>query len=123
MAKEEQRYLTVSALNRYIAYKIDSHVALNIVYIKGEVSNARISKGHLYFVLKDEESEINAIIFSNILKNSSYFPKDGAKVLITGKVTSYSKKGSYNLLVNQISEFGQGLIYQQFLELKNKHKN
>ena len=120
MAKEEQRYLTVSALNRYIAYKIDSDVALNIVYIKGEVSNARISKGHLYFVLKDEESEINAIIFSNILKNSSYFPKDGAKVLITGKVTSYSKKGSYNLLVNQISEFGQGLIYQQFLELKNK---
>ena len=67
MAKEEQRYLTVSALNRYIAYKIDSDVALNIVYIKGEVSNARISKGHLYFVLKDEESEINAIIFSNIL--------------------------------------------------------
>lgn len=117
---KEIKYLTVSALNRYIAYKIDSDVALNIIYIKGEVSNARISKGHLYFVLKDEESEISAIIFSNILRNSNYVPKDGAKVLITGQVSSYSKKGTYNLIVNKISEFGQGLIYQQFLELKEK---
>lgn len=116
----EQKYLTVSALNRYIAYKIDSDVALRTIYIKGEVSNARISKGHLYFVLKDEESEITAIIFSNILRNSNYIPKDGAKVLITGSISSYSKKGTYNLIVNKISEFGQGLIYQQFLELKAK---
>ncbi len=117
---KEIKYLTVSALNRYIAYKIDSDVALNIIYIKGEVSNARISKGHLYFILKDEESEISAIIFSNILRNSNYVPKDGAKVLITGQVSSYSKKGTYNLIVNKISEFGQGLIYQQFLELKER---
>ena len=27
---------------------------LKIIYIKGEVSNARIYKGHLYFVLKDD---------------------------------------------------------------------
>ena len=116
----ELKYLTVSALNRYIAYKIDSDVALKIIYIKGEVSNARISKGHLYFVLKDEESEISAIIFSNTLQNSNYIPKDGAKVLITGSISTYSKKGTYNLIVSKISEFGQGLIYQQFLELKAK---
>lgn len=117
---KEVKYLTVSALNRYIAYKIDSDVALKIIYIKGEVSNARISKGHLYFVLKDEESEINAIIFSNTLKNLDYIPKDGAKVLITGSITTYHKKGTYNLLVSKITEFGQGLIYQQFLELKSR---
>ena len=116
----EIKYLTVSALNRYIAYKLDSDVALKVVYIKGEVSNARLSKGHLYFVLKDEESEISAIIFQNVLRNSKYVPVDGAKVLICGSVTSYAKRGSYNLIVSSIQEFGQGLIYQQFLELKNK---
>ena len=116
----EIKYLTVSALNRYIAYKIDSDVALKVVYIKGEVSNARISKGHLYFVLKDEESEISAIIFQNVLRNSKYIPVDGAKVLICGSVTSYAKRGGYNLIVSSIQEFGQGLIYQQFLELKKK---
>ena len=119
----EIKYLTVSALNRYIAYKIDSDVALKVVYIKGEVSNARISKGHLYFVLKDEESEISAIIFSNVLRNTKYVPSDGAKVLICGSVTSYAKRGGYNLIVSSIQEFGQGLIYQQFLELKNKLEN
>ncbi len=117
---QEIKYLTVSALNRYIAYKIDSDIALKVVYIKGEVSNARISKGHLYFVLKDEESEISAIIFQNVLRNSKYVPVDGAKVLITGSVTSYAKRGGYNLIVSSITEFGQGLIFQQFLELKNR---
>ena len=117
---QEIKYLTVSALNRYIAYKIDSDIALKVVYIKGEISNARISKGHLYFVLKDEESEISAIIFQNVLRNSKYIPVDGAKVLITGSVTSYAKRGGYNLIVSSITEFGQGLIYQQFLELKNR---
>ena len=116
----EIKYLTVSALNRYIAYKIDSDVALKVVYIKGEVSNARVSKGHLYFVLKDEESEISAIIFQNVLRNLKYTPVDGAKVLICGSVTSYAKRGGYNLIVSAIQEFGQGLIYQQFLELKNR---
>ena len=116
----EIKYLTVSALNRYIAYKLDSDIALKVVYIKGEVSNARVSKGHLYFVLKDEESEISAIIFQNVLRNLKYLPKDGAKVLICGSVTSYAKKGGYNLIVSSIQEFGQGLIYQQFLELKEK---
>lgn len=114
------KYLTVSAINRYIAYKLDSDPALKIVYVKGEVSNARISKGHLYFVLKDEESEISAIIFANTLRNSNYVPSDGAKVLICGSITSYSKKGSYNLIVSSIQEFGQGLIYQEFLKLKAK---
>ena len=52
----ENKYITVSALNRYLQYKFDSDVHLQNVYIKAEISNLRISKGILYFVLKDSES-------------------------------------------------------------------
>jgi len=117
---DEKKYLTVSALNRYISYKIDTDVALKSIYIKGEISNARLSKGHLYFVLKDEESEISGIIFYNVASKLTFIPKDGMKVYIHGTINSYSKKGTYNLIVNEIEEFGKGQIYQKFIELKNK---
>ena len=54
----EKRYLTVSALNRYLKAKIDSDEQLQKILIKGEVSNFKHhSSGHLYFTLKDETSE------------------------------------------------------------------
>ncbi len=117
---DEKKYLTVSALNKYIAYKLDTDIALKSIYIKGEISNARLSKGHLYFVLKDEESELSAIIFYNVACKLTFIPKDGMKVYIHGVINSYSKKGTYNLIVNEIEEYGKGLIYQRFLELKEK---
>lgn len=117
---DEKKYLTVTALNRYISYKIDTDIALKSIYIKGEISNARLSKGHLYFVLKDEESELSAIIFYNVASKLTFIPKDGMKVYIHGTINTYSKKGTYNLIVNEIEEYGKGLIYQKFLELKKK---
>ncbi len=117
---DEKKYLTVTALNRYISYKIDTDIALKSIYIKGEISNARLSKGHLYFVLKDEESEVSAIIFYNVASKLTFIPKDGMKVYIHGTINTYSKKGTYNLIVNEIEEYGKGLIYQKFLELKQK---
>lgn len=120
---DENKYLTVSKLNRYISYKLDSDIALKSIYIKGEISNARLSKGHLYFVLKDEESELSAIIFYNVACKLTFIPKDGMKVYIHGSINTYSKKGTYNLIVYEIEEYGKGLIYQRFLELKQKLDN
>lgn len=117
---DERKYLTVTALNKYIAYKIDTDMALKSIYIKGELSNVRVSKGHIYLVLKDEESELSAIIFYNTACKLKFMPKDGMKVLIQGTINSYSKKGTYNLIINQIEEYGEGLIYQEFLKLKEK---
>lgn len=116
----EEKYLSVSAINNYIAYKIQSDGALKDIYIKGEVSNARISKGHLYFVLKDEESEINAIMFARDVASLTFEVEDGSKVIVKASVSSYPKKGTYNLIVTQMKEYGKGLIYQRFLELKQK---
>ena len=120
---EDKKYLTVSAINKYIAYKIDTDMALKSLYVKGELSNVRVSKGHIYLVLKDDESEISGIVFYNIASKLTFMPKDGMKVLIHGSINSYSKKGSYNLIIDKIEEYGEGLIYQEFLKLKEKLQN
>jgi exodeoxyribonuclease VII large subunit len=60
-----EKYVTVTALTRYIKYKIDNDVHLQDVYIRGEISNFKAhTRGHFYFTIKDETSRINAIMFS-----------------------------------------------------------
>lgn len=116
----EAKYYTVSAINNYIAYKLSTDVALKVVYVRGELSNVRSSKGHIYFVLKDSESELSGVIFSSVVSKLTFMPKDGMQVLIIGSVTPYPKKGSYNLIVNDIKENGKGYLYQKFLETKER---
>ena len=113
-------YLTVSALNKYIAYKFDTDNALRNLLIQGEISNFRISKGHLYFSLKDEESEIRAIMFGSSAKVLNFIPVDGMMVLIKASVTVYHKNGTYNLTVSEMSQAGLGESYLNFLRLKEK---
>ena len=117
---ENKKYLTVSALNKYLAYKIDTDINLKSFIIQGEISNARFSKGHLYFVLKDDDSEISAIMFSNYASNLSFKVEDGIKVLAKCSLQLYQKKRTYSLQVTNMREDGLGVLYQNFLLLKEK---
>ena len=61
---ENNKYITVTQLNRYLKYKIDNDPNLGIVFLKGEISNFKNhTRGHFYFTLKDDTSRINAIMF------------------------------------------------------------
>lgn len=117
---ENRRYLTVTAINRYLAAKIDSDINLKNMPIQGEISNARISKGHLYFVLKDENSEISAIMFQNNVASLNFKVSDGVKVIVKATLQLYEKRGTYSLIVTSMQEYGLGLLYQEFLKLKEK---
>lgn len=117
---QENRYLTVTALNKYISYKFDADNHLRRVYIKGEISNFRISNGHCYFVLKDDNSEISAIMFQSYARGLKFKPQDGMTVLVEAQVSVYQKKGTYSLNVFQLDEVGLGQLYLNFLQLKQK---
>ena len=52
----EIKYISVTALNRYISYKFEIDNNLKEVYLKGEISNFKYSGRHCYFSLKDEKS-------------------------------------------------------------------
>ena len=69
-----KKYLTVSALNNYLKRKVDIDSQLQIIYIKGEISNLKrnINSGHLYFTLKDEKSNISAIMYKGFAKQLTH---------------------------------------------------
>ena len=114
------RYLTVSALTNYLAYKFENDPHLFKVYLKAEISNVRLSKGILYFVLKDEDSEINALMFSKDLSKINFKIEDGKKVLVCGRVSLYKKRGTYAITVSQMEEAGLGDAYLNFQRLFKK---
>ena len=115
------KYLTVTALTKYLKYKFDTDDNLRKVYIKGEISNFKAhTTGHLYFSIKDEGSIINAIMFASNAKKLTFEPKEGSKVLVTGTVSVYPATGNYQIYVDSIEEDGIGNLYIEFEKLKAK---
>jgi exodeoxyribonuclease VII large subunit len=115
----EKRYVTVSALNKYIKSKIDQDTQLQRILIKGEISNFKHhGSGHLYFTLKDENSRINAVMFSSKASKVSFSVENGMKVLIDASVSVYDIAGTYQLYVNTMEQDGIGNLFLQFEKLK-----
>lgn len=113
MSKE---IFSVSSLNRYIKHLFDNDFSLKGLRLKGEISNLkRYPSGHVYFSLKDSESTIKAVMFSEYTKFMPQGIKDGDEVIITGSVGVYSARGEYQVYAQAMELFGEGA---QLLELE-----
>ena len=119
----ENDALSVSQLNRYIKSLIDCDDFLSGVAIRGEISNfTRHTSGHLYFTLKDEGSEISAIMFRGMASRLSFAPKGGMKVTVYGRISVYEPTGKYAVYVNTMINDGAGALYEQYIKLLEKLK-
>jgi len=117
----ERKAITVSVLNKYLKYKFDQDTNLRSIYLKAEISNyKRHSRGHLYFSLKDDFSQISAVMFAGNTKSLTFEPKEGSKVLVEGYVSVYETAGTYQVYVERMIEEGIGDLYQAYEELKQK---
>ena len=115
----QDKFITVSALNSYIKNLIDNDTNLFRVFIKGEVSNAKTySSGHTYFTLKDESSQIPAVIFAR--SNVSLKVTSGMKVLAIGRIRVYEPDGKYQIIIDNIKEDGLGELYEKLEKLKEE---
>ncbi|WP_406535388.1 exodeoxyribonuclease VII large subunit [Methanobrevibacter sp.] len=119
----EEEYLTVSQVNAYINKKLKMDVNLRNIYIKGEISNYKTyPSGHSYFTLKDENSQIPAVMFKGRKASLKFKPENGMKVIIKGKIEVYERDGKYQLYASTITEDGIGNLHVAFEQLKKKLK-
>ncbi|MBU0997667.1 MAG: exodeoxyribonuclease VII large subunit [Firmicutes bacterium] len=116
----ERTYLTVTALNRYLKFKFDNDSELKNVLLKAEISNfKRHSRGHLYFTLKDQSSQISAVMFARETQSLKFNPTDGSKVIIEGYVSIYEPYGTYQVYVTRMVTDGVGDLYVAYEKLKS----
>ena len=117
----EERYLTVTALTKYISYKFDHDRNLEDVLLEGEISNfTRNSRGHFYFKLKDENASIDVTMFAMYASKVKIELSDGMKVFVRGKVQVYQPSGTYNINIKEIKSDGIGDLYLAFEKLKRE---
>lgn len=114
---DSNNYISVSDVNNYIKNIFDAEYLLQNIFIYGEVGSYSVSNGIAYFNLKDLNNILPCVLFNaNLFKT----PKIGDLVLLKGSVNYYTKGGKLSFNAVSIQEFGKGLLYEKFIELKNK---
>lgn len=116
---ETRTIYTVSRLNRLARTILESEIGQ--IWLSAEISNfVAASSGHWYFTLKDPRAQVKAAMFKNANRRVSTRPKEGDKVLVRANIGLYEPRGDYQLIVEHIEPEGEGLLKQQFEQLKRQ---
>ena len=108
--------ITVTQLNNYIKGIVDSETLLSNVEVQGEVSSLHFGAGAAFFVLKDENSQIDCFYYGLVAEL-----KNGESIIVTGKPNYYTKGGKLSFYVQKIKELNkQGKKHIEKLLLKEK---
>ena len=91
------------------------------VWVEGEISTLRTpASGHSYFTLKDERSQLKAVLFRRQRLHLQYQPQEGDRVLCNGRISLYEPRGEYQIIVTSLELQGLGGLWRAFTELKEK---
>ena len=117
----ERRIFAVSEINQYIKALLEGEPTLQEVYIRGEVSNYRISPpGHHYFTLKDKESSLKCVMFRSAAGKLRFRPESGMGVTAYGRIGIYPRDGAYQLYCEALVPEGFGDLQIAYEQLKAK---
>ncbi len=109
--------LSVTKFNSIVRDIFNAEELLHGVKIVGEVFGVSSARGVIYFSIKDEESTLPCVCF---YADFAEYLKEGEQVVVTGSPNYYVKGGRFNFNVSKVEPYGQGVLFQRFLELKNK---
>lgn len=118
-----QHILQVSELTKKVRFILESE--LNTVWLCGEISNfIAAGSGHWYLSLKDSRSQVKCAMFKGNNRRVRLplggSPKNGQQVLVRAKVSLYEPRGDFQLIIEQLEDAGEGILRQQYEQLKNK---
>jgi exodeoxyribonuclease VII large subunit len=91
------------------------------VWVEGEISNLSIPQsGHAYFTLKDELSQVRAVLFRSSQRFLKFTLQHGIQVICRGRVSLYEPRGEYQLVVDYVEPKGIGALQLAFEQLKGR---
>lgn len=117
--EEPRKIYKVSEINKIAKNLLEEEFPE--IWLEGEISNFTLhSSGHLYFSLKDEDAQINAIMYKWQAGQLEFVPENGMKVIAQGKISVFVKGGRYQIIVYGLKPIGIGALQQAFEQLKRK---
>jgi exodeoxyribonuclease VII large subunit len=116
---DQHRIYTISELTSEIKDILEK--TYPFIWIYGEISNFNIpSSGHFYFTLKDEQAQINAVMFRNQNRNLKFKPENGINISGLGRISVYEPRGTYQIIFEYLEPKGTGAIQRAFEQLKKR---
>ena len=111
--------LTVTELTRQVQDVLEA--TFDQLWVEGEISNLRRpASGHLYFTLKDEESQIRAVLFRPVARALKFDLEDGMHIVCRARMNVYKPRGEYQLILDYAEPRGVGALQIAFEQLKAK---
>jgi len=117
VARDNNPPLSISELS--FALKRTLEDRFGHVRIRGEISKVtRHSSGHVYLTLKDDKAAIDGVIWKGVVRTLSAQPETGLEVIVTGKITSYPARSSYQIVIESMEPAGAGALLAQLERIK-----
>src|SRR5690349_19607628 len=112
--------LTVSELSAALKRTVED--AYGYVRVRGEISGYKgpHSSGHCYFALKDDRAKIDGVIWKMTFARMRMKPEEGMEVIVTGRLTTYPNRSSYQIIVETLEPAGLGALMALLEERKKK---
>jgi exodeoxyribonuclease VII large subunit len=109
--------LTVSQLTGLLRTTVEGQ--FSDVWLEGEVSNLRMpGSGHIYCTLKDESSQIRAVLFRSSALRLKFTLQEGMCIIVRGRLTVYEPRGEYQIVLETVEPKGIGALQLAFEQLK-----
>ncbi|MEE9572673.1 MAG: exodeoxyribonuclease VII large subunit, partial [Candidatus Neomarinimicrobiota bacterium] len=116
---DSKHTITISELTAQIKNILESK--FDSIWVSGEISNFKHHySGHMYFTLKDDSTEIKAVMFKGFNQYLRIKPEDGMQVLANGRLSVYEQRGQYQLILTKLEPSGIGTLYLAFEALKKQ---
>ncbi|HGM6862034.1 exodeoxyribonuclease VII large subunit [Serratia rubidaea] len=110
---------TVSRLNQTVKQLLE--MEMGQIWLSAEISNfSQPASGHWYFTLKDDRAQVRCAMFRNSNRRVNFRPQNGQQVLVRASITLYEPRGDYQLIAENMQPAGDGLLQQQFEQLKQQ---
>jgi len=115
--RRSTRVLTVSELAARIKGTLEEE--LGSIWVAGELSGCkRTGPGHLWFCLKDDRAQLDAVMFRGAASRLVFTPVDGTEVVVYGQVSIWPERGRLQLYVTHMEPMGLGALRLAFEQLK-----
>lgn len=115
------KIFSVSSVNQYIKNMFSREYALSVVFVRGEISNCKYhSSGHIYFSIKDENSQLTCVMFRGDRGGLDFRMENGQEIIVGGSISVYERDGKYQLYAKKIVLAGDGLLSEKYEQLKKK---
>ena len=109
--------LSVSELSAQLKHTVEDR--FGFVRLRGELSGVkRAASGHFYCCLKDEGARIDGVMWRGSAQRLAFVPEDGVEVVVSGKLTTYPGRSTYQIVIERMEIAGEGALLALLAKLK-----